>query len=101
MSKLNRKQIRKMLLREFKMIGMGSMGSIGSAPMGMSGHGSDHGMEEDHGFAGEGMVHMGGHKGGVSKEDCCKAVLCLIECCSCPETKRIIKQCCDDILASC
>ena len=98
MSKLNRKQIRKMLLREFKMIGMGSMGSIG-APMGMSDH--SHDMMSDHEFAGEDMVHAGSHKGGVSKEDCCKAVLCLIECCDCEITKQKIAECCQDILSSC
>ena len=39
--------------------------------------------------------------GGVSKEDCCKAVMCLIECCDCPETKSLLKQCCEDILSRC
>ena len=101
MSKLNRKQIRKMLLREFKMIGLADSSAIGSAPMGMSGHGSDHGMKGDHGFAGEGMVHMGSHKGSVSKEDCCRAVLCLIECCNDMEAKSLLQECCEDILSRC
>ena len=97
MSKLNRKQIRKMLLREFKMIGMGNMDTIGDAPMGMSmhGHSSDY-------LEPEPVSHSGaGHQGSVSKEDCCRAVLCLIECCDCPETKALLKECCEDILSRC
>ena len=37
--------------------------------------------------------------GGVSREDCCEAVRCLVECCSCPVTKAALIECCDDILA--
>ena len=93
MSKLNRKQLKRLLLKEFKMMGMAPIGSFGDMPLGMGrGHSSDH-------F--EPMHHGGGHKGAVSKEDCCKAVLCLIECCDCPDTKEMLRQCCEDILASC
>ncbi len=96
MSKLNRKQLRRMLLREFKMIGMGSphVGMIGHSPY----QDMDYGHDEM-----EMVVHKGGmhHEGSVSKEDCCKAILCLIECCDCPKTKQKIQQCCDEILASC
>ena len=95
MSRLNRKQIRKMLLKEFKMIGMTSpdIGMIGHSPYSKKGH--DHGDME--------VIVQGdmGHKGGVSKEDCCKAVLCLIECCDCPETKALLQECCEDILSRC
>jgi len=112
MSRLNRKQLRKMLLREFKMMGMAPMGAamIGHSPYQQDHHGCDacgmspcecdehgHEMMPDHGFAGDDM----GHKGGVSKEDCCKAVLCLIECCDCPETKALLQECCEDILSRC
>ena len=94
MSTLNRKQLKKLLLKEFKLMGMAPMGAVGDAPLGMSmSHGHhDHGAPE---------VHHSGHKSVVSKEDCCKAVLCLIECCECPETKQMIKQVCESILASC
>tara|TARA_B100000282_G_scaffold110298_1_gene78151 strand:+ start:190 stop:447 length:258 start_codon:yes stop_codon:yes gene_type:complete len=85
-----------MLLREFKMIGMGSphVGMIGHSPYQDMDHGHDD-MEM--------VVHKGGmgHKGSLSMEDCCKAVLCLIECCDCEITKKKIADCCQDILASC
>ena len=110
MSQLNRKQLRKMLLKEFKMIGMASphVGMIGHSPYGCDACGmspcecDEHGHEmmPDYGFAGDNMGHVG-HKGGVSKEDCCKAVLCLIECCDCPETKALLQECCEDILSRC
>ena len=100
MKKLNRKQVRRLLLREFKMIGMSSpeVGMLGSSPF--PSPRPDHGFPGDHGFAGDDMGHMS-HKGGVSKEDCCKAVLCLIECCDCPETKALLQECCEDILSRC
>ena len=100
MSQINRKQSRKLLLREFKMIGMGS------PDIGMLGHSPFPNPQPDHGHDDqdvEVVMHGGGmgSKGSVSKEDCCKAVLCLIECCECPETKQLITECCEDILASC
>ena len=82
-------------------MGMAPMGAVGDAPLGMSGHSSDHGFAEDHGFAGEDMGHLGSHKGALSMEDCCKAVLCLIECCDCESTKTKIRQCCEEILGNC
>ena len=93
MSKLNRKQLRKMLLREFRMIGMGSpdVGMVGHSPFPKGGH--DAGVEV--------VMHGGDAKGSLSMEDCCKAVLCLIECCDCEITKKKIAECCQDILASC
>ena len=82
------------------MIGMTSpdIGMAGESPFPPL-RGSDYGHDEE-----VEVVMPGsdvGHKGTVSKEDCCKAILCLIECCDCPETKQLIKECCDDILASC
>ena len=103
MSSLNRKQLKKLILKEFKMMGMAPMHGIGGPPMGMSAHSMDdhgHDSEMAHSASGEMMVHSG-HKGVVSKEDCCKAVLCLIECCECPDTKQLIKECCEDILSRC
>ena len=35
----------------------------------------------------------------VSREDCCAAVMCMIECCSCPITKAALMECCEDIMA--
>ena len=55
-------------------------------------------VELDHDDHHEHGVHR---KGSVSKEDCCKAVLCLIECCDCPETKALLQECCEDILSRC
>ena len=93
MSTLNRKQLRKMLLSEFKMMGMAPMGG------GMLGHSPY--MHDDHDDHMGGMQDHHGSSRGVSKEDCCKAVLCLIECCDCPKTKQILRECCEDILSSC
>ena len=104
MSKLNRSKLQKMILQEFKMMGMTDMqpmGKIGAfsqdhddmgedALMGM--HSSDHTP-----MMGGGM--MKSSKSCVSREDCCAAVMCLIECCSCPVTKQALMQCCQDIMA--
>ena len=88
-----------MLLKEFKMLGMVSpdVGMAGESPF--PDPRQDYGHDEDV----EVVVHGGGmgSKGTVSKEDCCKAVLCLIECCDCPETKQLITECCEDILSRC
>lgn len=106
---MNRQQLRKMILQEFKMVGMSDLGSGGLSAMGL-GKGGHHGHDammhshDDHGdydYHDAGEEHHHQAHGGVSKEDCCKAVLCLIECCSCPETKALLKQCCDDILSRC
>jgi hypothetical protein len=114
MSQLNRKQLRRMLLKEFKMIGMASpdIGMIGHSPYQGNPHGCDscghspckcdeHDDHGEYGMQSSQVDYVGGHKGQVSKEDCCKAVLCLIECCDCPETKALIRECCEDILSRC
>ena len=108
---MNRKQLRNVILKEFKMMGMADLSHSGLGVMGL-GKGGHHGHDatvHSHGCdayndAGEGEyldpVDMNQHQthGAVSKEDCCAAVMCLIECCSCPETKARLKQCCEDIL---
>lgn len=99
MSQLNRKALKKLILKEFRMMGMAPMGAVGDAPLGMSSHGGDHDMDED--YLTPPDDHRSHSAGTVSKEDCCKAVLCLIECCSCPITKQKLQECCDEILASC
>ena len=102
MSQLNRKALKALILKEFKMLEMQPMHSMGS-PMGMSSHGEsrhsghDHGVEED--FLGLPDHHGHSGKGSVSREDCCIAVKCLIECCSCPVTKKMLIECCDDLMA--
>jgi hypothetical protein len=103
MSQLNRKALKKLILKEFRMMGMAPMGGgmLGDSPY--SSH-HDHvppvHVEFDHDdHRGHGM--HGGHKGALSMEDCCKAVLCLIECCDCQITKQKIRQCCEDILSDC
>ena len=63
---------------------------------GMMGHGHG-GMGADHGHGGEMM--MSGHKGAVSREDCCAAVMCLVECCSCPTTMAALMRCCEDLMS--
>jgi len=117
MSRLNRNKLRKILLKEFKMMGMAPMGG------GMLGHSPYPDLEYDHpehghrrvddigalggdeafgvGFEAGASGVLGHSHGSVSKEDCCKAVLCLIECCECPETKAILQECCEDILSRC
>ena len=58
-----------------------------------------HGMGMDHGHGGEEVVAVIEHKGTVSKADCCAAVMCLIECCSCPVTRAKLAACCNEIMA--
>lgn len=96
MSRLNREQLRKMLLKEFKMLGMGNPGAMGI--MGLPQHREE---PHEHEVHMKPVAHAGGHEGSVSKEDCCKAVLCLIDCCECPETKQLLRECCEDILSTC
>ena len=103
MSQLNRKALKRLILKEFKMMGMAPMGGgmIGGSPYEVEVH-HDHEDYVDHVPGGHlsAVGHSHSH-GGVSKEDCCKAVLCLIECCECEDTKAKIRQCCEEILGSC
>ena len=109
MSKLNRRKLQKMILQEFKMLGMGDPGAMGvmGLPSGdmhddMSSCGDDPMMEPMHDMLVHDKSTMGmgmSGKGAVSREDCCAAVMCLIECCSCPVTKEALMQCCEDIMA--
>jgi hypothetical protein len=114
MSSVNRNKIRKLILKEFKMMGMQpmhSMGKIGAFSQnsqgcdacGMSPCGCDeyNEMGEDALMPQHSMQQPMGHshKGNVSREDCCAAVMCLIECCECPVTKQELMACCEDILS--
>ena len=109
MSKLNRKKLQKMILQEFKMMGMKPMQSMGKI-VAFSQDNED--MMPDHGFAGDDMgedalmgMHSSDHTpmmgggGSVSREDCCAAIMCMIECCSCEVTKAALMECCQDIMS--
>lgn len=108
MSKLNRKQLQKIILKEFKMMGMTPMSSITQMPSSStcpscmqascecdSEHDTSYDMHDEEGMD----VMTVGSQGTVSREDCCEAVKCLIECCSCPVTKAALLECCEDILS--
>ena len=92
MSSINRKNIRKLILNEFKMMGMTDMSHGGMKPMGFS-H-SNPSSHMDHGHSA-----MKSPKSCVSREDCCAAIMCLVECCECPITKQAIMECCHDIMS--
>ena len=95
MSTINRDKIRKLILKEFKMMGMADMGHGGMKPMGMS-----HEIPmEDEGMMNHGHSAMKSPKNCVSREDCCAAIMCLVECCECPITKQAIMECCHDIMS--
>ena len=107
MSKLDRKSIQRMILKEMNFLGMADMQPMGKIGAFSKGHDSmsscgDDGMEEDVMLPMHTSSHtpmMGGGKGSVSREDCCAAVMCLVECCSCPITKQALMECCEDIMA--
>ncbi len=96
MSSINRDNIRKLILKEFKMMGMTDMGHGGMKPMGFSNP-----IQDDHHSTDMGHGHdvMKSPKNCVSREDCCAAIMCLVECCECPITKQAIMECCQDILS--
>ena len=109
MSKINRNKLKRIILQEFKMLGMGNMEHMGM--MGGSGHSHHHDdmmhdvpMDNDVDallpmHSSDHTPMMGSGHGQVSREDCCAAVMCLIECCSCPVTKAALMECCEDIMA--
>ena len=98
MSRLDRKKLKRMIINEMNMMGMTDMPAIGD----MSSLVSDETMP-DMGFAGDDMPHehhssMSAAKGMLSKEQCCAAIMCLIECCSCPNTKNKIMAMCESVM---
>mgnify|MGYP003139426058 CR=1 FL=1 len=97
MSKLDRSKLKTMILQEMKMLGMGQMDHMGM--MGGSHMGADHDHEMEMEMPMGGSHSHSGGKGNVSREDCCAAVMCLVECCSCPVTKQALMECCADIMA--
>ena len=102
-TKLTKERLRNAILQEFKMLGMGSpapmkMKSLSHGHMDQEPVGMDH-MDPNDAF---GMgVHAAGHasEGSVSRESCCQAVMCMVECCSCPITKASLIECCQAIMS--
>ena len=95
MSSIDRDKIRKIILKEFKMMGMTDMGHGGMQPMGFPDPRPNmHMGGESHGHS-----VMKSPKNCVSREDCCAAIMCLVECCECPITKQAIMECCHEILS--
>lgn len=93
-TKLTKDTLRRAILKEFKMLGMGS-----PAPMQMKSlaHSSMDHSGMDHGGM-EMEVHSMG-QGSVSRESCCEAVMCMVECCSCPVTKAALIECCQALMS--
>ena len=103
MSQLNRKKLKRMILNEMSMMGMtdmpaiGDMSSLVSDDMGMDDHDyMSHGHEdrsyEDH-------ASSMSVKGSLSREQCCAAIMCLLECCSCEYTKNKLMSMCQSIMS--
>ena len=89
--KITREKLAELI--EEAMCGMGA-----PVAMGMDARHADHGHDDDvvvmmpdqHGFE---------HKGTVSARDCVSAVMCMVECCSCPKTRAALIACCEDLMA--
>ena len=96
MAKVERSDIKRLILNEMRMLGMADM-PIMNTPISQRGYDEfDTAPELD-------VPSVDGARSEflqtVSREDCCAAIMCLVECCSCPVTRREIKRCCDEILA--
>ena len=108
MKKLTKTNLRNAILKEFKMLGMGSpapmkMQSLAHGKMDHMDYGSAP-IEMDHIDPNDafGMgVHAAGHssEGSVSRESCCEAVMCMVECCACPVTKAALIECCQALMS--
>ena len=91
-NRLYRKNLQKLLLKEMKMLGMmpmdgmGHMGSLAPDDYQSGGCGDEY---ED-----EPEINSSAMKGTVSREDCCAAILCMLECCDCPATRQVLKEAC-------
>ena len=97
---IDRSKIRKMILKEFKMMGMTDMGHGGMKPMGMpSLQNPQSSMEVDMVDMSHDHSPVSSPKSCVTREDCCAAIMCLVECCECPVTKKAIMECCESLLS--
>jgi len=90
--RLTKDRLRRAILQEFKMLGMGS-----PAPMQMKSL-SDCDTDVGHGGVEIHSLGMMG-QGSVSREACCEAVMCMVECCACPITKAALIECCQAIIS--
>jgi len=123
MSKLTKDKLRKAILKEFKMLGMGSPAPMniqslshghdnnynpsgcdacGTSPCGCDEYPEPVGLDSMNPNDAFGVgVHAAGHvsEGSVSREACCEAVICLVECCACPITKAALIECCQAIMS--
>ena len=106
--RLTSNKLRRMVLQEFKNLGMVPMGAISSH------HGAKHHMGYDDHELGEDVLmphhdEVGasgrrhhekmGHEDKLSKEDCCIAVMAIANTCSCPMTREKIIDLCDSLLS--
>ncbi len=106
-----------MILQEFKMMGMqpmqsmGKIGAFSKDPHGCDACGASPCGCDEYDEMGEDSLmgmHTSSHTppmgasaghGSVSREDCCAAIMCMIECCSCEITKAALMECCQDIMS--
>ena len=106
MSKVKREDIKKMILNEMRMLGMGNMDmlNVPQRDTGCDACGMSPCQCDEYDDAPElDAPDLDGSKTSavatVSREDCCAAIICLIECCSCPTTRQEIERCCSELLA--
>ena len=102
MSKINRSNLQKLILKEMKMLGMTDLNPM--ADMVSSGVCPSCGQRDcacDSVEAAQPDLPQMSQSsmGTVSRDSCCVAVKALIECCSCPITKQALSECCDDIMS--
>jgi hypothetical protein len=103
--KLTKDRLRRAILQEFKMLGMGSpapmkMKSLSHCDTGVEPEPVELSHMDPNDAFGMG-VHTAGHasEGSVSRESCCEAVMCMVECCACPVTKAALIECCQAIMS--
>ena len=85
--KINKSEIKKMILKEMAMLAV--------RPMEMEGH-HDHYHKDHHDH--HHMEKTTAPRNQMSKEACCIAIKALAECCECPETKASILNFCDSLM---
>ena len=90
--RLTKDRLRRAIVQEFKMLGMGSPAPMKMKSLSHCDAGSDHGGVEMHSL---GLASQGS----VSREACCEAVMCMVECCACPVTKAALIECCQAIMS--
>ena len=81
--KINKSEIKKMILKEMAMLAI--------RPMEMEGH-HDHHHDHHH------MEKTTAPRNQMSKEACCIAIKAIADCCECPQTKASILNFCDGLM---